>query len=122
MRMEVHPAILSYLRPGPRISPGGDYGGWSGFCDPRGWEDLSRFLTVYRKSWELPGDREVVSPSISPREDRQGFLPVIWSFYYKYQAHYQIDEALSGHRERSPSGAGGQSPFDEKLSVISLVP
>ena len=50
VRMEVHPAILSYLTARPQnfcqveTTVDGPV-----FATPRGWEDLSRFLTVYEK-------------------------------------------------------------------------
>ena len=120
VRMEVHPAILSYLTARPQnfcqveTTVDGPV-----FATPRGWEDLSRFLTVYEKLG-ISCDREVVSQYISHGRIARDFASYL-ELYYKYQAHYQIDEALSGHRSEALLEQAARAPFDEKLSVISLV-
>ena len=118
--MEVHPAILSYLTARPQnfcqveTTVDGPV-----FATPRGWEDLSRFLTVYEKLG-ISCDREVVSQYIPHGRIARDFASYL-ELYYKYQAHYQIDEALSGHRSEALLEQAARAPFDEKLSVISLV-
>ena len=89
------------------------------FATPRGWEDLSRFLTVYEKLG-LSCDREVVVQYIPHGRIARDFANYL-ELYYKYQAHYQIDEALSGRRSEALLEQAARAPFDEKLSVISLV-
>lgn len=120
VRMEVHPAILSYLTARPQnfcqveTTVDGPV-----FATPRGWEDLSRFLTVYEKLG-LSCDREVVAQYIPHGRIARDFASYL-ELYYKYQAHYQIDEALSGRRSEALLEQAARAPFDEKLSVISLV-
>ena len=120
VRMEAHPAILSYLTARPQnfcqveTTVDGPV-----FATPRGWEDLSRFLTVYEKLG-ISCDREVVSQYIPHGRIARDFASYL-ELYYKYQAHYQIDEALSGHRSEALLEQAARAPFDEKLSVISLV-
>lgn len=111
VRMEVHPAILSYLtaRP-PEFLPGGDYGGWSVFATPRGWEDLSGFLTVYEKLG-ISCDREVVSQYI-PHGGSPGILPVIWSF--------TINTRLI-IRSMRPCPAIGAKPFWSRRPELPLM-
>ncbi|MGI5982323.1 MAG: ATP-binding protein [Sakamotonia sp.] len=120
VRMEVHPAILSYLTARPQnfcqveTTVDGPV-----FATPRGWEDLSRFLTVYEKLG-LSCDREVVAQYIPHGRIARDFASYL-ELYYKYQAQYQIDQALSGHRSEALLEQAARAPFDEKLSVISLV-
>lgn len=117
---EIHPAIISYLTAKPHYfyqvetTVDGKI-----FATPRGWEDLSRFLEVYEKIG-LTCDRDVVKQYIQHAKISKDFANYL-ELYYKYQSQYQIDEVLKGNRDEELMIQAAKAPFDEKLSVISLL-
>lgn len=117
---EIHPAIISYLTAKPHYfyqvetTVDGKI-----FATPRGWEDLSRFLEVYEKIG-LACDRDVVKQYIQHAKISKDFANYL-ELYYKYQSQYQIDEVLKGNRDEELMIQAAKAPFDEKLSVISLL-
>lgn len=89
------------------------------FATPRGWEDLSGFLKVCEKV-DLICDREVVVQYIEHPRIAKDFANYL-ELYKKYQARYQIDEVLEGKRNEGLMEQAAKAPFDEKLSIISLI-
>lgn len=119
-KVNIHSAVLSYLTARPQYfyqvetTVDGKI-----FATPRGWEDLSEFLKVYEKLG-LPFDREVVGQYIQHAKIAKDFAAYL-ELYRKYQSLYQIDEILSGNRSEALMEQAARAPFDERLSVISLI-
>lgn len=117
---DIHPAILSFLTAKPQYfyqvetTVDGKI-----FATPRGWEDLSGFLKVCEKV-DLTCDREVVVQYIEHPRIAKDFANYL-ELYKKYQARYQIDEVLEGKRDERLMEQAAKAPFDEKLSIISLI-
>lgn len=117
---DIHPAILSFLTAKPQYfyqvetTVDGKV-----FATPRGWEDLSGFLKVCEKVG-LTCDREVVVQYIEHPRIAKDFANYL-ELYKKYQARYQIDEILEGKRDEHLMEQAAKAPFDEKLSIISLI-
>ena len=117
---DIHPAILSFLTAKPQYfyqvetTVDGKV-----FATPRGWEDLSGFLKVCEKVG-LTCDREVVVQYIEHPRIAKDFANYL-ELYKKYQARYQIDEILEGKRDERLMEQAAKAPFDEKLSIISLI-
>ncbi len=117
---DIHSAILSFLTAKPQYfyqvetTVDGKI-----FATPRGWEDLSGFLKVCEKVG-LTCDREVIVQYIEHPRIAKDFANYL-ELYKKYQARYQIDEVLEGKRDERLMEQAAKAPFDEKLSIISLI-
>lgn len=119
-RQGIHNAVISYLT--TRVSyfyqmettVDGVF-----FATPRGWEDLSRLIQVY-ESLEKAVDREVVMQYIQYPKIAKDFANYL-ELYYKYQADYQIDEIMQGKIDLILTKKLSHAPFDERLSVVSLL-
>ena len=115
----IHPAVLSYLTIRKQYfyhmqtTVDGKL-----FCTPRGWEDLSRLLTVYEKIGKEM-DWEVVLQYIQYPKAAKDFANYL-ELYRKYQTDYQIDEVLEGNIDPILQMKLAHASFDEKLSVVGL--
>ena len=89
------------------------------FATPRGWEDLSRILTVYEKLGKTV-DREVAVQYIQHPMIAGDFANYL-ELYYKYRTDYQIDEVLHGHIDDILVKKAAHASFDERLSVTGLL-
>lgn len=119
-REEVHPAIISYLNTKPRYfyQMENTVDGRR-FATPRGWEDLSRMLTVYERLGKAM-DREVAEQYIQYPKAAKDFANYL-ELYYQYRADYQLEEVLKGHIEPILIQKMAHAPFDERLSVLGLL-
>jgi len=89
------------------------------FATARGWEDLSELIVAYEKLGIRVG-RDVVGQYIQlPRiaKDFSGYLEL----YYKYRRTYHVDDILRGTWTPVTASELRAAPFDEKLSVMSLL-
>ena len=119
-RQGIHNAVISYLT--TRVSyfyqmettVDGMF-----FATPRGWEDLSRLIQAY-ESLGKTVDREVVMQYIQYPKIAKDFANYL-ELYYKYQADYQIDEIMQGKIDLILTKKLSHAPFDERLSVVSLL-
>jgi len=119
-RQGIHNAVISYLT--ARVSyfyqmettVDGTY-----FATPRGWEDLSRLIQIYEKLGKIV-DREVVMQYIQYPKIAKDFANYL-ELYYKYQADYQIEKIMEGKIDLILTKKLAHAPFDEKLSVVSLL-
>ncbi|MDY6304823.1 MAG: MoxR family ATPase [Oribacterium sp.] len=119
LKAGVHGAILSYLsiRKENFYSVRADVSGQR-FVTARGWEDLSRVITVY-EDMHFPITKELVSEYLEDPEIARDFA-TYYELYQKYRKDYHVSEILTGqfpHDNASITGA----PFDEKLSLIGLL-
>lgn len=116
----IHAAVVSYLN----TKPGNFYRMESTvdgkmFATPRGWEDLSRIITVYEKI-ENTIDKEVVIQYIQHPQIARDFANYL-ELFYKYRTDYQIDEILNGHIDDILVKKAAHASFDERLSVTGLL-
>lgn len=118
-RTGIHPAVISYLNIRRQYfylmetTVDGKM-----FATPRGWEDLSRLLSVYEKL-DKPVDREVVLPYIQHPKAAKDFANYL-ELYRKYQTDYQIDAVLEGQIDPVLGKKVAHASFDERLSVVGL--
>ena len=116
----LHPAILSYLslRPQHFYTVVPDVDG-ARFVTARGWEDLSRLLTVYEQL-SIPVDAGVVGEFLQHEEIARD-VAAYFDLYKKYRDDYGVEGILQG----SPSPQAFQrvykAPFDERLSLVNLL-
>ena len=119
-KVNIHPAVISYLdvkrQNFCRIEATVD---GKFFATPRGWEDLSRLIQVYEKLHKT-ADREVVFQYIQYPSIAKDFANYL-ELYYKYQQDYQVDQILEGRVREAIYPKLERAPFDERLSVMSLV-
>lgn len=118
-QMGVHGAILAYLdiKKENFYIVKADLAG-SQFVTARGWEDLSRIMTVYEEMG-LPITRELVLQYLEDPEVARDFA-TYYALYQKYRTSYHVPEILAGQRP-TDLRALVSAPFDEKLSLIGLL-
>lgn len=119
-RQGIHPAVISYLELRKqnfyRVETTID-GKW--FATARGWEDLSQLIQVY----EVLGkkvDRDVVYQYIQHRNISKDFANYL-ELYYKYKADYGVEDILKGAWNTATLQKVKAAPFDEHLSIVSLL-
>lgn len=117
---QIHPAVISYLDTRPqhfyRMETTVD---GRTFATPRGWEDLSRILSVYGILGKKM-DRDVVIQYIQHEKIAKDFANYL-ELYEKYQMDYQLEQVFEGKMEESLVKKAAHASFDERLSVISLL-
>ncbi len=118
-QMGVHGAILAYLdiKKENFYIVKADLAGQQ-FVTARGWEDLSRIMTVYEEMG-LPITRELVLQYLEDPEVARDFA-TYYDLYQKYRTSYHVPEILAGQRP-TDIRALASAPFDEKLSLIGLL-
>ena len=89
------------------------------FATARGWEDLSELIIAYEKLG-LRVDREVVGQYIQLPRVAKDFANYL-ELYYKYQRTYHVEDILTGTWQNITMLELREAPFDEKLSVMSLL-
>lgn len=116
----IHPAILAYLN----VKQAYFYQmettvDGRRFATPRGWEDLSRMLTVYEKLGKAM-DSQVVEQYIQHPRVAKDFANYL-ELYRKYETDYEMDRILTGTISEGILKKISHAPFDERLSVVSLL-
>lgn len=117
---KIHGAVISYLNTKPRYfyqmetTVDGKM-----FATPRGWEDLSRLISVY-EVLKKKMDREVVIQYIQHPKIAKDFANYL-ELYYKYQADYQVERVLQGEIDSLLLKKLAHASFDERVSVIGLL-
>lgn len=119
-RAEIHPAIMAYLEIRRdyfyRIETTVD---GKAFATARGWEDLSEFL----KACEILGkraDRDVVHQYIQHWKIAKDFANYL-ELYEKYKRDYGLLRIVEGNYGRETVEQIRYAPFDERLSVVSML-
>lgn len=116
----IHPAILSYLglRTGNFYKMETTVDGKQ-FATPRGWEDLSRMITVYEQL------DKAVTADVVIQYIQHGKIAADFAGYYelyrKYESDYQIDAILQGKHSEHMVKKVAHASFDEKMSVVNLL-
>lgn len=117
---QVHPAVMAYLELKPqnfyKLETTVD---GKRFATARGWEDLSRLITVSQQL-DLPMNEGVVSQYIQHPVIAKDFANY-YDLYLKYQSDYDVEAILAGHLTENTVNRLRTAPFDERLSALSLV-
>ena len=89
------------------------------FVTARGWEDLSRILSVYE--WlEIDVDKELVGQYIQNGKIAEDFA-IYYELYKKYRSDYKIEEILSGRYTEDIQRRAAEAKFDERWSLLGLL-
>lgn len=116
----LHSAILSYLELHPqsfyRINADVD---GTQFVTARGWEDLSNLLDTYEQLG-LTADTEVIGQYIQHKKLAEDFSAYL-DLYYKYRDDYGVEDILAGNAKPAAFARLLSAPFDERLSLVSLL-
>ena len=116
----IHSAILSYLELHPQnfYQINADVDGTQ-FVTARGWEDLSNLLDTY-ETLGLQADEELIREYIQHPKIAEDFSAYL-DLYYKYRDDYGVEEILAGQAKSAVFARLLQAPFDERLSLVSLL-
>ena len=116
----IHGAILSYLELHPQnfYQINADVDGTQ-FVTARGWEDLSNLLDTY-ESLGLKADEDVIHQYLQHKQIAEDFASYL-DLYYKYRDDYGVEEILAGKPRPEAFARLLQAPFDERLSLVSLL-
>ena len=116
----IHSAILSYLDLHPQnfYQINADVDGTQ-FVTARGWEDLSNLLNTY-ESLGLQADEELIRQYIQHQKIAEDFSAYL-DLYYKYRDDYGVEDILAGQAKPAAFARLLQAPFDERLSLVSLI-
>ncbi len=119
-RENIHPAVISYLdtRPQYFYKMETTVDGRS-FATPRGWEDLSRMITVYEKLGKK-ADREVIVQYLQHEIIAKDFANYL-ELYEKYQMDYELEQVFAGVISDILVKKAAHASFDERLSVVGLL-
>lgn len=116
----IHPAVISYLELRKqnfyRIETTVD---GKAFATARGWEDLSQLIQTY----EVLGktiDRDVIAQYIQHKMIAKDFANYL-ELFYKYRKDYGVEDILEGKWNTATLQKIKAAPFDEHLSVVSLL-
>ena len=116
----IHGAILSYLELHPQnfYQINADVEGTQ-FVTARGWEDLSNLLDTY-EAIGLAADEAVVRQYLQHKRIAEDFTAYL-DLYYKYRDDYGVEEILAGRPRPAAYARLLNAPFDERLSLVSLL-
>ena len=116
----IHSAILSYLELHPQnfYQINADVDGTQ-FVTARGWEDLSNLLDTYEQLG-LQADEDLIKEYIQHPKIAEDFSAYL-DLYYKYRDDYGVEEILAGQAKPAVFARLLQAPFDERLSLVSLI-
>lgn len=116
----VHSAVMTYLE----IKPQNFYrmektvGGRS-FVTARGWEDLSRVLSVYEQL-DIAVDKDLVGQYLQDRRVAEDF-GAYYELYRKYQSDYRVGDILEGAADGSITARAKKAGFDERYALLGLM-
>ena len=118
--VRLHPAVLSYLElhPGHFYTVQADVEG-AKFVTARGWEDLSNLLVSY-EALGLEADEELVAQYLQHRDIAADFAAYL-ALYHRYQDDYGVEDILTGQTRSTVFARLLSAPFDERLSLVSLL-
>ena len=88
------------------------------YVTARSWEDLSKLLQVYEEL-QYPLEKELCQEYLADPEVAEDFA-LYYSLYQKYREIYHVPDILEG-AEIKETRLFLEAPFDEKLSLLSLL-
>lgn len=89
------------------------------FVTARGWEDLSCLLYAYERLG-LSVDKEIVGEYICAPATATDFANYL-ELYYVYEKTYNMESIFAGNADPMLNKRLSEAPFDEKVSVISIL-
>ena len=89
------------------------------FVTARGWEDLSCLLYAYERLG-LSVDKEIVGEYICDPATATDFANYL-ELYYVYEKTYNMESIFAGNADPMLNKRLSEAPFDEKVSVISIL-
>lgn len=89
------------------------------FVTPRGWEDLSNMIRLYRLN-QLEVDENLIRQYLQDEHVTNQFS-VFYQLWEKYENDYKVKEILSGNMSEELIRRAQEAPFDEKISLIGLL-
>lgn len=89
------------------------------YVTARGWEDLSRAISVYEKK-NFPVDRKLIGQYITDTEVA-GKFGIYYDLFRKYQAAYQVEDILQGTEGDALTERAYGAGFDERVSLLGLI-
>ena len=89
------------------------------YITARGWEDLSRMLTLYEEE-KIPVEETLVGQYL--RSDRvvKEFC-AYYDLYRKYKNDYKVEEILQGAADGQARDRARRAGFDERLSLMGML-
>ena len=116
----IHSAILSYLELHPQnfYQINADVDGTQ-FVTARGWEDLSNLLDTY-EALGMQADEDLIRQYLQHQKIAEDFSAYL-DLYYKYRDDYGVEEILAGQVKPAVYARLLNAPFDERLSLVSLL-
>lgn len=119
-KVSVHPSIMTYLE----IKKNNFYKVESTvdgktFVTARGWEDLSRMISLYEECG-ITVDKLLISQYIQTPKIAADFAGY-YDLFNKYRSDYQIASILDGKATDEIKQRAKNARFDEKLSLVGLM-
>ena len=116
----VHSAVLTYLEIKPQhfYKIESTVSGKS-FVTARGWDDMSRMLSVY-ESCGMEADGGLVSQYLQNKHIAEDFA-AYYELYKKYKSDYKINDILSGSVSDDVKKRAASAGFDERYSLLGLL-
>ena len=116
----VHPSVLTYLE----IKKDNFYKVESSvegknFVTARGWEDLSRMISLYEIN-NITVDIKLIEQYLQNPKIAKDFS-AYYDLFNKYRSDYQIDSILSGKVEDSIKTRAENAKFDERITLLGLI-
>ncbi|MBQ9603813.1 MAG: AAA family ATPase [Firmicutes bacterium] len=116
----VHSAVLTYLE----IKPQNFYKieatvSGKSFVTARGWDDMSRMLTVYEQCG-MEADGGLVSQYLQNKQIAEDFA-AYYELYKKYKSDYKINDILLGNADENIKKRAASAAFDERYSLLGLL-
>ncbi len=119
-KASIHPSVMTYLE----IKKDNFYKVESTvdgkkFVTARGWDDLSKIITVYEKCG-ITVDKMLISQYLQNPKIASDFA-AYYDLFNKYRSDYQIDEILAGKASSVIKNRAKLAAFDERISLIGLL-
>lgn len=117
---DVHPSILTYLEVKPQdfYMVESTVAGKT-FVTARGWVDLSEMIRLYEQH-QFPVDTQLIAQYLQNDRIARDFS-VYYDLYIKYKGNYRVEDILAGKTSKTVLTQAKKAPFDERLSLLSLI-
>ena len=89
------------------------------YVTARGWEDLSQILYLYEEEG-LAADEVLIGQYLRNERIVKEFA-AYYDLYHKYKKNYHVEEILSGYAPKEAVARAKAAPFDERLSLLSML-
>lgn len=116
----IHPAIMAFLANNEKwfYSIKTTVDGQQ-YITARGWEDLSSQIQAYERMG-FPVSQDLIMEYITDKECARKFA-VYYDLFKKYRVDYAISDILKGNISSGAIQKAQNAPFDERLSIISML-